>query len=100
VRKLAALLLSRALGSSRATCSELSLVFMDDAGIRPLKEKYFGIAEATDGDKAGLIWAELRDRYGQPPEAVASLIEFSVLKCLAQKLGIESIDRRQGRRRP
>jgi len=47
-RKLAILLLSRALGSSRAHCGELSLVFMDDAGIRPLKEKYFGIAEATD----------------------------------------------------
>jgi transcription-repair coupling factor (superfamily II helicase) len=57
---------------------------------------YKRIAEATDRDKAELIWAELRDRYGQPPEAVSTLIEFSVLKCLAQRLGIESIDRRQG----
>ncbi len=57
---------------------------------------YKRIAEATDRDKAELIWAELRDRYGQPPEAVSTLIEFSVLKCLAQRLGVESIDRRQG----
>jgi transcription-repair coupling factor (superfamily II helicase) len=57
---------------------------------------YKRIAEATDRDKAELIWAELRDRYGQPPEAVSNLIEFSVLKSLAQRAGIESIDRRQG----
>jgi transcription-repair coupling factor (superfamily II helicase) len=57
---------------------------------------YKRIAEATDRDKAELIWAELKDRYGPPPEAVSSLIEFSVLKSLAQRLGIESIDRRQG----
>jgi transcription-repair coupling factor (superfamily II helicase) len=57
---------------------------------------YKRIAEATDRDKAELIWAELRDRYGQPPEAVSSLIEFSMLKSLAQRLGIEAVDRRHG----
>ncbi|RPI07425.1 MAG: hypothetical protein EHM65_11805, partial [Acidobacteriales bacterium] len=35
-------------------------------------------------------------RYGPPPEAVASLVEFSVLKSQAEGLGIESIERRQG----
>jgi transcription-repair coupling factor (superfamily II helicase) len=57
---------------------------------------YKRIAEATDKDKAESILAELTDRYGPPPEAVASLVEFSVLKSQAEGLGIESIERRQG----
>ena len=42
------------------------------------------------------ILAELRDRYGPPPPAVSDLIEFSVLKSQAEKLGVESVERRQG----
>ncbi len=42
------------------------------------------------------LLAELEDRYGPAPEAVRSLLKFSVLKSTAQKLGIEAIDRRQG----
>ncbi len=38
----------------------------------------------------------MTDRYGQPPEAVKNLVEFSVLKSLAERLAVESIDRRQG----
>ncbi len=57
---------------------------------------YKRIAEATDRDKAQSILAELTDRYGPAPEAVSNLIEFSVLKTEAERLGVESIDRRQG----
>jgi transcription-repair coupling factor (superfamily II helicase) len=57
---------------------------------------YKRIAEATDRQKADLILAEMQDRYGPPPGMVSNLVEFSVLKSLAERAGIESIDRRQG----
>jgi len=57
---------------------------------------YKRIAEATDREKAASVLAELADRYGPAPVAVANLIEFSVLKSQAERLGIEAIDRRQG----
>ena len=56
---------------------------------------YKRIAEAADQEKAETILAELADRYGPAPEAVSNLIEFAVLKSQAERLGIESIDRRQ-----
>jgi transcription-repair coupling factor (superfamily II helicase) len=57
---------------------------------------YKRIAEAASREEAGKIRAELADRYGPAPDAVAWLLEYSVLKSLAEKLGIETIDRRQG----
>ncbi|MGE5646828.1 MAG: transcription-repair coupling factor [Acidobacteriota bacterium] len=57
---------------------------------------YKRIAEAGNPDQAGKIMAELADRYGPPPEAVAHLLDYSILKTLAQRIGIEHIDRRQG----
>ena len=54
------------------------------------------IAEAGDAERAEAVLAELSDRYGPPPAAVRSLAEFSVLKSMAQKLGVEPIERRQG----
>jgi transcription-repair coupling factor (superfamily II helicase) len=57
---------------------------------------YKRIAEAGAPEQAARIRAELEDRYGPPPEAVLHLLEYSVLKSAAEKLGVESIDRRQG----
>jgi len=57
---------------------------------------YKRIAEAGTPEQAERIRAELADRYGPPPEAVSYLLEYSVLKSLAEKLGVEHIDRRQG----
>jgi transcription-repair coupling factor (superfamily II helicase) len=57
---------------------------------------YKRIADASDGESSERVLGELRDRYGPPPEAVLSLLQFSSLKSLAQKLGVESIDRRAG----
>ncbi len=57
---------------------------------------YKRIADAGDREKARGILSELEDRYGPAPEAVSSLVEFSLLKTFAERLGIESIDRRQG----
>jgi transcription-repair coupling factor (superfamily II helicase) len=57
---------------------------------------YKRIADAATPDAANEILAELEDRYGPAPDAVRTLLKFSTLKSAAQKLGIESIDRRQG----
>jgi len=57
---------------------------------------YKRIADAGEPAKAATLLAELDDRYGQAPEAVHLLVEFSQLKTLAARHGIESIDRRGG----
>jgi transcription-repair coupling factor (superfamily II helicase) len=38
---------------------------------------------------------ELEDRYGQPPAAVASLLEYASLKLLASRVGVTAIDRKR-----
>jgi transcription-repair coupling factor (superfamily II helicase) len=57
---------------------------------------YKKIADVAERSQADAILAELRDRFGPPPEAVSNLLEFSLLKSLAKRLGIESIERRHG----
>jgi transcription-repair coupling factor (superfamily II helicase) len=57
---------------------------------------YKRIADASNSEEAAEALAELEDRYGPAPDAVRSLLKFSVLKSAAQKLGIEAIDRKQG----
>ncbi len=57
---------------------------------------YKRIADAGTPESSAEALAELEDRYGPTPDAVRSLLKFSALKGSAQKLGIESIDRRSG----
>jgi transcription-repair coupling factor (superfamily II helicase) len=38
---------------------------------------------------------DLADRYGPPPDPVRLLVKFAVLKNAAEKLGIESVERKQ-----
>jgi transcription-repair coupling factor (superfamily II helicase) len=57
---------------------------------------YKRVADARGAEQAGQIRSELADRYGPPPEAVQTLIEFALLKTQAQSLGVEAIDRRGG----
>jgi transcription-repair coupling factor (superfamily II helicase) len=55
---------------------------------------YKRIADAGEPAKAATILAEFEDRYGKAPESVLQLVEFSQLKTLAARHGIESIERR------
>jgi transcription-repair coupling factor (superfamily II helicase) len=57
---------------------------------------YKRIASAASPDDATKVLDELTDRYGAPPNQVRLLLEFAVIKSRAEKLGIESIDRKQG----
>jgi transcription-repair coupling factor (superfamily II helicase) len=40
------------------------------------------------------VQRELQDRFGPPPPAVANLLDYAMLKALAEKLLVASIDRR------
>lgn len=57
---------------------------------------YKRIADAGTRERAAKIIDELADRYGPVPEAVTMLARFSVLKSMAETLGIESVERKQG----
>ena len=51
---------------------------------------YRQIANAADAAAREKAGKELEDRYGPVPEAVRNLLEYSTLKTLAEKLGIEA----------
>jgi transcription-repair coupling factor (superfamily II helicase) len=55
---------------------------------------YRQIANAADAAARDKVARELEDRYGPVPDAVKNLLEYSELKTLAEKLGIELVDRR------
>jgi transcription-repair coupling factor (superfamily II helicase) len=55
---------------------------------------YRQIANASDEAARDRAEKELADRYGAVPEAVRNLLEYSALKYLAEKIGVEAIDRR------
>ncbi len=57
---------------------------------------YKRIADANEEERGARILEELADRYGPPPEEVKILVRFSLLKSMAERAGVESIDRRQG----
>jgi transcription-repair coupling factor (superfamily II helicase) len=57
---------------------------------------YKRISEAKTQQDAAEIGDELADRYGPVPEVVKNLLQFSVLKSAAERVGVEAIDRRSG----
>ncbi len=57
---------------------------------------YKRIADANNEERGQRIVDELADRYGPPPEEVRTLVRFSLLKSVAERAGVESVDRRQG----
>ncbi|MDX1983435.1 MAG: transcription-repair coupling factor [Bryobacteraceae bacterium] len=57
---------------------------------------YKRVADSATAERANEILAELADRYGPPPDALHSLVAFSLLKTQSEKLGVETIERRGG----
>jgi transcription-repair coupling factor (superfamily II helicase) len=55
---------------------------------------YRQIANAQSAADRDKVEKELEDRYGPLPEAVRNLLQYSALKTTAERLGIESVDRR------
>ena len=57
---------------------------------------YRQIANAGTPDDRDKTEQQLSDRYGPVPDEVRNLLEYSMLKTSAEKLGIEAIERRHG----
>jgi transcription-repair coupling factor (superfamily II helicase) len=55
---------------------------------------YKRIAGVTSEAERDEVRRDLEDRFGPPPQAVANLLEYALLKALAEKLLVASIDRR------
>jgi transcription-repair coupling factor (superfamily II helicase) len=58
---------------------------------------YKRIAGVASEETRQEVLAELRDRFGTPPRAVENLLEYALLKALAEKLSVAAIDRRGDR---
>ncbi len=56
---------------------------------------YKRLAEIQNEPDAERISSELQDRYGPPPPAVRNLIDYALLKSRAERMRIESIERRR-----
>jgi transcription-repair coupling factor (superfamily II helicase) len=55
---------------------------------------YKRIASVTSDAEKEEVRRELEDRFGPPPPAVDNLLEYAVLKALAEKLLVATVDRR------
>jgi transcription-repair coupling factor (superfamily II helicase) len=56
---------------------------------------YKRIASVTSDAERVEVRRELADRFGPPPSAVENLLEYAVLKALAEKMLVATIDRKQ-----
>jgi transcription-repair coupling factor (superfamily II helicase) len=54
---------------------------------------YRRLASARTEDEVSGALDELRDRYGTPPASVLNLAEYARLRVLADRIGVESLDR-------
>ena len=54
---------------------------------------YRRMAAVRNDGELGRLVDEVRDRYGPPPESVLNLAEYAAIRLLADKIGLESIDR-------
>jgi len=54
---------------------------------------YRRMAAVRTDDELRRIIDEVRDRYGTPPESVLNLAEYAAIRLLADRIGLESIDR-------
>ena len=54
---------------------------------------YRRMANSRDEEEVGKLLDELADRYGPPPETVLHLAEYARIRGLAERLGIDSLDR-------
>jgi transcription-repair coupling factor (superfamily II helicase) len=69
---------------------------IDDSYVPDMNQRltiYRKVAEARTDAELDQILTELRDRYGPIPEAIEHLEQYGRIRILADKLGVESIDR-------
>jgi transcription-repair coupling factor (superfamily II helicase) len=54
---------------------------------------YSRMAAVRTSPELDRLMDEVRDRYGPPPESVLNLAEYASIRLLADRLGVESLDR-------
>ncbi len=81
---------------ARATVNLRVDLKVDDSYIPEMNQRltvYRRVAAArTDKELQGVL-DEVRDRYGPPPDSVLNLAEYGRIRIMADRLGVETIDR-------
>jgi transcription-repair coupling factor (superfamily II helicase) len=81
---------------ARATVNLQIDVTIDEAYIPEMNQRlvaYRAVAAARTEQELEKSLAEIRDRYGPPPPSVLNLAEYGRIRVLADRLGVETIDR-------
>lgn len=68
--------------------------YIEDERQRLRMYKRIASLGGAESEQVALV-AELEDRYGPLPRPVENLLRYAALKALAERLGVESIERRQ-----
>src|SRR4051794_13498354 len=69
---------------------------IDDQYIPDMNQRltvYRRMAGVRSDEELEKLIAEVRDRYGPPPESVQNLAEYAAIRVLADRIGLESLDR-------
>jgi transcription-repair coupling factor (superfamily II helicase) len=80
----------------RATVNLRVDLRIDDEYIPDMNQRltvYRRFAAVRDDDELDRLMDEVRDRYGMPPDSVLNLAEYASSRLLADRIGLESIDR-------
>jgi len=81
---------------TRATVNLWVNLKVDESYIPEMNQRlmaYRRVAAARNEKELEASVAEIRDRYGAPPDSVLNLAEYGRIRVLADRLGVESIDR-------
>ena len=81
---------------ARATVNLQVDLKIADAYIPEMNQRlmvYRKVAAARSEDELEASLAEIRDRYGEPPDSVLNLAEYGRIRVLADRLGVDTIDR-------
>ena len=76
---------------------------IDDAYIPDMNQRltvYRRMAAVRTAPELDRLMDEVRDRYGPPPESVLNLAEYASIRLLADRIGLESLDREGQTGRP
>jgi transcription-repair coupling factor (superfamily II helicase) len=80
----------------RATVNLRVDLTIDESYVPEMNQRlmiYRKVAEARTERELEASLAGIRDRYGAPPESVLNLAEYGRIRVLADRLGVETIDR-------
>jgi transcription-repair coupling factor (superfamily II helicase) len=81
---------------TRATVNLRVDLKIEDSYVPDMNQRlmvYRKIAEARSEKELGSVLDDVRDRYGPPPDSVLNLAEYGRIRVLADRLGVDSIER-------